>query len=89
MTVTPSCRAAAIRAFSVTVSPRSVSTIGAPRGGRPVDLGVVAALGGLDLQAERAQRGQVGLDGAGAEVAAAGVGQLEVVRRGAAAARGT
>ena len=29
MTVTPGCRAAAISAFSVTVSPRSVSTIGA------------------------------------------------------------
>ncbi len=28
MIVVPGCRAAAIRAFSVTVSPRSVSTIG-------------------------------------------------------------
>ena len=51
-----------------------------PGGGdRPVHGGVVAALGGLDLQAEGAQRGHVRLDGAGAEVAAAGVRQLEDV----------
>ena len=46
-------------------------------------------VGRLDLEAERAQRGHVRLDGAGAEVAAAGVRQLEDVRRGAAAGRGT
>ena len=46
---------------------------------RPVDVGVVAAVGGLDLEAERPQRGHVRLDGAGAEVAAAGVRQVEGV----------
>ncbi len=77
--MTPSWRAAASRAFSVTVSPRSVSTIGRVGETAAVDGRVVAALGGLDLEPERAQRGQVRLDGAGAEVAAAGVGQLEGV----------
>ena len=79
MTVVPGCSAAAISAFSVTVSPRSVSTIGRLRLDGPVDLGVVAAVGRLDLEAERPQRGHVRLDGAGAEVAAAGVRQLEDV----------
>ena len=46
---------------------------------RPVDLGVVAAVGGLHLEAEGPQGVHVRLDGAGAEVAAAGVGQLEDV----------
>ena len=49
------------------------------RGDAAVDGRVVAALGGLDLEAERPQRGHVRLDGAGAEVAAAGVRQLEGV----------
>ena len=44
---------------------------------RPVDLAVVPAVGRLDLEAERAQRRHVRLDRAGAEVAAAGVGELE------------
>ena len=46
---------------------------------RAVDGRVVAALGGLHLETERPQRGHVRLDGAGAEVAAAGVRQLEGV----------
>ena len=85
----PSCRAAASSAFSVTVSPRSVSTIG--RSGRTlaVDLRVVEPVGRRDLQAEAAQRDHVRLDRAGAEVAAARVRQLEAVHRGAAAGRGT
>jgi hypothetical protein len=41
--------------------------------------GVVPAVGGDDLEPERAQSGHVRLDGAGAEVAAAGIGKLEVV----------
>ena len=44
-----------------------------------VDRGVVRAVGGLDLQPERTQRGHVRLDGAFAEVAAAGVRQLELL----------
>ncbi len=46
---------------------------------RPVDLAVVPAVGGLDLEAERPQRRHVRFDGAGAEVAAPGVGELEGV----------
>ncbi len=59
-----------------------VATLGehdrSARGHAPVDLRVVAALGRLHLEAEGPQRGHVRLDGAGAEVAAAGVRQLEV-----------
>ena len=79
MTVVPGCRAAAISAFSVTVSPRSVSTIGACGSMARLTWRVVGAVGRLDLEAERPQRVHVRLDGAGAEVAAAGVGQLEDV----------
>ena len=89
MIVVPGCSAAAIRAFSVTVSPRSVSTIGRVGSIDPVDGGVVVALGRLDLEAERAQRRHVRLDGAGAEVAAAGVRAARRCRRGGAAGRGT
>ena len=44
-----------------------------------VDLGLVEAMGRDDVQPERAQRGEVRLDSAGAEIAAAGIGQLERV----------
>ena len=77
MTVVPAWRAAAMRTFSVTVSPRSVSTIGALRADRPVDARLVEAVRGRDLEPEGAQRRQVRLDGAGAEVAATGIRQLE------------
>ncbi len=63
----------------MTVSPRSVSTIGRRGAIGGVDVGVVAALGRLDLEPERPQGGHVRLDGAGAEVAAAGVRELELV----------
>ena len=62
---------------------------GPARGAGRVDRGVVLAGPRLDLQAEGAQRDHVRLDGAGAEVAAAGVGQLERPAPGAAAGPGT
>ena len=63
----------------MTVSPRSVRTMA--RGGTAlgVDRRLVEAVGRRDVEAEGAQRRQVRLDGAGAEVAATGVGQLEAV----------
>ena len=79
MIVVPGWRAAAIRAFSVVVSLRSVSTIGRVGSIDAVDGGVVVPLGRLHLEAERAQRRHVRLDGAGAELAAAGVRELEGV----------
>ena len=53
----------------------------AGRGDAGGDLGLVAPVGGLDLEAERPQGRHVRLDGAGAEVAAAGVRQLELAAR--------
>ncbi len=77
MTVTPSWRAAASSAFSVTGSlgqhDRALGGDGA------VHVGVVRALGGGDLQAEVAQRRHVRRDRPRAEVAAARVRDLEVV----------
>lgn len=62
----------------MTVSPRSVSTIG--RSGRaPVDLRMVLVLGRRDVQTEQAQHDHVRLDGARTKAAAARVRQLEVV----------
>lgn len=52
---------------------------GAVRAHLAVDHRVVVALGRGDVQAEPAQRDHVRLDGAGAEVAAAGVGQAEAL----------
>ena len=80
ITVVLAYRAAAIRTFSVTRVAALDQHDRPQRHDRPVDQGVVGALGRLHLQAERAQRGHVRLDRAGAEVAAAGVRQLEVVR---------
>ena len=77
MIVVPGWRAAASSTFSVTVSPRSVSTIARVGLAAGLDGGLVEPVGRGDVEAEGLQRRQVRLDRAGAEVAAAGVRQLE------------